>query len=244
MIYYTYYLEIKNRLLLLLLTWFSVSFTCYFYREVLIFEIIDVTNYIGFSKTNPYFIFSDVTDIFSISVTLIFFISNQICFIYFLYHFLIFLSPGLYQFEFYNLFIILKISFFYWIFSIFVLNYVLFPFSWMFFLSFQEKTSLNSISLFFEANLKEYFNYYINLYYLCVINFQIAFLILFFINSLVKTLKRIKTLRKFFYFIFIIFSTVITPPDIFSQLLISFCFIFIYECLVFYKILDKTIFTL
>ena len=123
MIYYNYYLEIKYRFSLIVFTWFSVSFTCYFYREVLIFEIIDLTNYVGFSKTNPYFIFSDITDIFSISVILSCFVSNQICFFLFLYHFLVFLSPGLYSKEYYNFFNILKISFVYWIIAILFLNY-------------------------------------------------------------------------------------------------------------------------
>ena len=240
MVYYSYYLEFKNRLLLLLLTWVSVNLICYFYKEILIFEIIDVTNYVGFSKTNPYFIFSDVTDIFTVSIQLIFFISNQICFVLLLYHLLMFLAPGLYLFELTNFFSVLRISFLYWIFSIFVLNYVLFPFSWFFFVSFQNN-SLKSVSLFFEANFKDYFNYYISLYYLCVINFQISCLVLFVINSFNNKLNKVKVFRKIFYFIFVIFSTMITPPDIVSQLVLSLCFAVLYEFLIFFKIFDKTI---
>lgn len=241
MVYYFYYLELKNRLLLLLLTWLSLSLTCYFYKEVVIFEIIDATNYVGFSKTNPYFIFSDITDIFSVSIKLVLFLSNQVSFIFFLYHIIMFLSPGLYSFELNNFTFILKVSFFYWIFSLIILNYVLFPFSWFFFSSFQEHMNLNYISLFFEASFKEYFNHYTNLYYLCVINFQISCLILLFINSFNNKLKKVKSFRKGFYLLFVIFSTLITPPDIISQLFLSLCFIIMYEFLIFLKILDKTI---
>lgn len=241
MIYYSYYLEIKNRFLLLILSWLSVSFICYLYKESLIFEIIDITGYAGFSKNNPYFVFSNVTDVFSVSFTLIFFISNQVFFLFFLYHLLVFLAPGLYLKELNNLITVFKVSFFCWGFSIFVLNYILFPFSWLFFLSFQTDTDLNFVSIFFEANFKEYFSYYVSLYYLCVLNFQISCLLLFVINSLNNKLNKVSSFRKVFYFIFVTFSTIITPPDLFSQLLLSCCFIILYEFLTFFKILDKTI---
>lgn len=173
MSYYLYYLELKNRLLLLLLTWISISIVCYLYKELLVFIIVDTTNYIGFLKTNPYFIFSNVTDLFYVYVHLIFFISNQICFFVFVYHLLIFLSPGLYLFEYKSFIFILKVSCFCWIFSVFVLHYILLPFSWTFFLSFN--TSVNLVSFVFEANFKKYFIYYTNFYYVCVLNFQISF---------------------------------------------------------------------
>ena len=242
MIYYSYYLELKNRFVILLFSWVSVSLICYFYKEVLIFEIIDVTGYAGFSKKNPYFVFSNVTDVFSVSFKLTFFISNQVVFVFFLYHLLVFLSPGLYSKELNNLINILKISFIYWAFSVFVLNCVLFPFTWLFFLSFKKTIDLNFVSIFFEANFKDYFNYYTSLYYLCVINFQLSCLLLFVINSLNNKLNKVKEFRKIFYLFFVTFSTLITPPDLISQLLLSFCFILLYEFLLFLKIFDKTIF--
>ena len=239
MIYYNYYLEIKYRFSLIVFTWLSISFTCYFYREVLIFEIIDLTNYVGFSKTNPYFIFSDITDIFSISVILSCFVSNQICFFLFLYHFLVFLSPGLYSKEYYNFFNILKISFVYWIIAILFLNYVLFPSIWIFYLNFQEQINLSSIEIFFEANIKEYFIHYINLYYFCVINFQLSFLVLFVSTKFFITPKQVKNTRKLFYFVLFVLSSVVSPLDIFSQLLLTICSIFLYEFAIFYRILNK-----
>jgi Sec-independent protein secretion pathway component TatC len=49
----------------------------------------------------------------------------------------------------------------------------------------------------------------------------------------------IKAFRKIFHYFFLIFSTLITPPDIFSQLSISLCLTFNYEILVFYFIFKK-----
>lgn len=234
---YIYYLEAKNRFFLILLTWFSVSVICYFYNKILIFFLIEQINYIGLFEINPYFIFSEVTDVFSVTFSLIFFISNQICFVLFIYHVLIFFSAGLYKFEYKNLIFFLRISFIYWVCSIFILNSVILPFSWKFFLNFQEQNTLPNVSLFFEANFKDYFNFYVNLYYLSTINFQLFFLVLFFLNSINYKVHKIKNIRKFLYYIFVLFSTIITPPDVFSQIFLSCCFILMYEILILYNFL-------
>jgi Sec-independent protein secretion pathway component TatC len=108
--YYIYISEIKNRIFLLFLTWISTIFACYFYKEIILFYILNSTNgnKIEYTVMN-YFIFTDVTEIFQIYMQLIFFISNQIILIYFFYHYLIFLSSGLYTFEYKKLYLFLQL---------------------------------------------------------------------------------------------------------------------------------------
>jgi sec-independent protein translocase protein TatC len=236
MSYYLYYSELKNRLFLVLLTWSSVNIVCFAYKELLIFSIIDITDYTGFLKTNPYFVFSNVTDLFNAYIQLSFFVSNQVCFFFIFYQLFLFVAPGLYVFEYKNFIFVIQILFFGWIFSVLVLNYVILPISWTFFLSFNQEASL--ISFIFEANLKKYLSYYFNLYYLCVLNFQIFFIILFSINNISHNKHKIKSFRKWFYFLFVFFSTVSTPPDIFSQLVLSLSFIIVYELFILYKFLN------
>ena len=69
---YKYYLEIKNRFLLLSLTWVSTILVSYFYKEILLFISIKPSicnnNSIIF-----YFIFTDVKEVFSVYIKLIFF---------------------------------------------------------------------------------------------------------------------------------------------------------------------------
>jgi len=48
-----------------------------------------------------------------------------------------------------------------------------------------------------------------------------------------EKMRAVKTFRKLFYLIFILFSTITTPPDIFSQILVSSSLIVIYEFLIF-----------
>jgi Sec-independent protein secretion pathway component TatC len=109
------------------------------------------------------------------------------------------------------------------------LNYFIIPLTWSFFFSFQDIISNKFIPLHFEAKLNEYLNFYTSLYYVCVFYCQI-FTVLFFILSYFDgSIKIIRKSRKLYYYFFIVFSTLITPPDVFSQVFISLGLIITYE---------------
>lgn len=236
LLYYKYYLEIKNRTLLILLTWLSVLTICYCFKESLLFVFINSNKYSIETEATPYFIFTDVSEIFYVYLHLIFFLANQITVLMLLYHSLMFLTLGLYKFEYIHLRSAFKLFFLAWVCSIILLKELVIPLSWSFFLSFQ-KTTLQPICFFFEARIMEYLTYFINLYYVCLINCQVFAVLTFFLNNFSNNTKTIKKFRKLFYFIFIIFSTLTTPPDIISQIFMSCGLITIYELLIFLRYL-------
>jgi sec-independent protein translocase protein TatC len=165
-------------------------------------------------------------------IQLIIFLSTQIAFIYFIYHCFNFLSLALFNWE-YSLFsILLKLSAIVWCFSIILTNCVVIPLTWDFFFSFQKLASDQFMSLHFEAKLNEYLDFYISLYYLCIFYCQIFTIIIFFLSFVNFNLITIKKFRKLYYYIFVLFSTLVSPPDIISQILISLSLVFSYEILV------------
>lgn len=230
-----YYLEIKNRFLLLILTWLSTVLLGYFYKEVLLF--ICIKPCICDNSFIIYFIFTDIKEVFSVYFKLIFFLGNQVLMLYFLFHFLSFLSLGLYKYEYRSLKLIFYTSIFFWFFSLFIFYKVVFPTSLNFFLSFQMLTSFKFLNFHFEAKLNEYFNLYIMFYYTCIFYCQIFVFLFIFFDYIYLNLKLIKRFRKVFYFSFIFFSTLVTPPDIVSQIIFSVFLIFIYEVLIFINLL-------
>jgi len=233
---YKYYLEIKNRIILLLFTWASLLTVCYCFKEPLLFTFIDSNKYYNNLNDAPYFIFTNVDEIFYVYLHLVIFIANQITGLMVLYHSLMFLTLGLYYSESLQLKSVVKIFIITWLCSIVLLKKFVVPFSWSFFLSFQETNShLQPASFFFEARIFEYFNYFTNFYYICVINCQLLALSILFLDNISEKVGTIKTFRKLFYLIFIVFSTITTPPDIFSQIIMSFGLIIIYELLIFFK---------
>ena len=227
---------------MLVLSWLFAIIVCYIFKETLFFVLIQQSIHLKLCDQElSYFIFTDVSEIFYVYIVLIFFVGNQVLVLCFLYHGFVFTSSGLYCYEYSYILFIGKTSLLLFVFSIFTYNAFLFPFSWNFFLSFQNFEVLNLTTLYFESKISEYFSFYISLYYVCVFYFQ-NLVVLFIIFDFFNTRKMIvvKSFRKFFYYFFVLFSTLITPPDVFSQLCISLFLILSYEILVFYFIFHKT----
>lgn len=221
MIFSKYLIETKNRLLLIILSGFSSFIAGYAYKEILLFLFIQPSSLIVnplTSKSIFYFIFTDVTEIFLIYLKLSYFLSIQILILAIIYQMFLFFSPAFYKKEFCNLrfgfLLILNASGL----SLFLSTQLIIPLTWNFFSDFQLFTTVN---LHFEAKLSEYINFYIFLYYLCFFYCQTIVILLLFIHNLNVNIKFIRKFRKLFYFILILFSTLLSPPDAMSQLLIS-----------------------
>ena len=209
--------------------WISTFLICYFYKETMLFVLINSSNY-----AEQHFIFTDIGEIFYVYLQLTFLITNQITLILLFYHGVIFLASGLYRSEYEKLQFAFIVCIFSWICSIFLLNNILIPVSWKFFLSFQEA---DGIAFHFEAKIIEYLNYFTNLYYICFLNCQLLAVITLSLNNYTKKINNVKRFRKLFYIIFVVFSTLTTPPDIISQILMSLALVILYEILLFLSIL-------
>jgi sec-independent protein translocase protein TatC len=233
-----YISEIKNRLTLLFLTWCSIILIGYFYKEILLFLFLKSEIFENNEFKIYYFIFTDVTEVFSVYIKLILFISFQILFLYVLYHSFIFLSRGLFIFEYYYLKFLLQIVISIWFVSIIMSKYILIPTMWDFFLNFKNS---NFMHVHFEAKLNEYLDFYIELYYLCMGYCQVFTLFFIFFVRIKNNILLIKKFRKLFYYFFVLFSTVVSPPEVFSQLVLSFILIFFFEFLIVILIVEFTL---
>ena len=234
-----YFLEIKNRLILLLITWISTILISYFYKETLLFIIIQPNLFININEHLDffYFIFTDVTEVLSVYLKLVMFLSFQTLYIYITYHLFVFLSSAFFYLEYLYFKFSIKVLFFF-LFAFAVLaTYFLIPFIWNFFFSFQNLIVDHSFNLHFEAKLKEYFYFYTSFYYVCEFYCQFFAVFLLVLNYTKIDIEAIKNFRKFYYYCFIIFSTLVSPPDILSQIFLSLVFIFIYEFLLLFFLL-------
>lgn len=241
-LYNKYYLEIKNRFFLSLLSWTFTLVFCSIYKEELLFLVTKSTSSsINFSKNNIqlYFIFTDVKELFYVYLKLIFFFTNQLCIFLLIYQMFMFFYLGLYVKEYLKFKLILKFSFVFFVITILISYAFIIPFSWNFFLSFQSKISnTQSSTLFFEAKISEFFHFITQTYNLCLLSFQFIGLALFGINLVFSKIKRkkLKAFRKSCYFFIFLFSTIVTPPDVISQIIMSFVLVLTYEGFVFSKI--------
>ena len=230
--FYRYYTEIKARTLLLLISGILIFLVGYIFKEVLL--SIVVNSYCTNSTLElSYFIFTDVVEIFNVYVCLIFFLGKQVLFFLTFYHLLIFLAPGFTRSEYRYLILLFFTSSILFFLSIILFKKFLFPFSWSFFLSFKDFVAFKSLTLHFEAKLLNYVMFFTNLYLSCVLYFQFFLFPIFFFTYFKKDLNTYRHFRKFLYYGCIIFSTLVTPPDITSQIALSTILIIGCEILVY-----------
>ena len=122
-----YFLELKNRLFFLGFSWFATVFTCYKYKETLLYLLVKANKEL-FDKTSFYFITTNLTDMFSVYIKICCFVSNQLLVMYLLYHFLVFISPGLYYTEYKNLSTYISLSICFNLTSVFLFNSIFLPY--------------------------------------------------------------------------------------------------------------------
>ena len=89
---------------------------------------------------------------------------------------------------------------------------------------------------FFESKINEYLYFFLITYKSCILNFQFFLIVLVFLFHIKINLKAIRMLRKVFYLFFIIAATLLTPPDIFSQLFVFSLLMLFFETFIFYSI--------
>jgi len=218
--------ELKARFFLILFSFVFTFVLVYLYKETLLFLIIK-PNYSNLTSSDSfYFIFTSVIEIFYVYIDLVLFFCFQFLALYFIYHLFSFISPALFLKEFKLLYYMIGFLTLSWIILLNLLNFFLIPMFWNFFLSFQNSYSAN---LHFEAKLNEYLKFYVSLYYLFLGYAGLLVSLFFLFYYSINNLKLLKNLRKIFYFSFILLSTIVSPPDVISQVLLSFFCIFTYE---------------
>jgi sec-independent protein translocase protein TatC len=230
-------LEIKNRIILMLVIFFLTVLASYLYKEILLFSIFYKNAFIENNNEQVeifYFIFTDVTEILTVYLKLITFLSYQISAIFFFYHCFVFIIPALYNLEYFYLRLTLKIISSNYLIFIVLSNYFILPIALNFFLSFQ-KTNILCFHL--EAKLAEYISFYIFFYYNSIIYLHFFTLIFLIFNFADIKIKSIKKFRKLCHYFLLISVTLISSPEIITQIILFLVFLFFYELLIIYFLL-------
>jgi sec-independent protein translocase protein TatC len=209
----------------------SVSiFIAYLYKNILFilltFPLLDYF----YSLNN--FIYTHPTELLTIHFLLILLISSIFQIPYLLWHFLDFTKTSLLKNEYLKMLKVLIICTFLLFFFNFLFFFIIFPKFWLFFysfsFSFHESQTLN---FFLELRVQEYFNFVINFIY-SVNLFILIFFAIFFLISMFG-FEKLLYWKKLFLFCNIVFATLLSPPDVYSQLLILSILTFFLEAIIF-----------
>lgn len=230
MLLFNYLKEIKNRVFFIFLSWLSVFIVSYLYKETLVFLLVKL------SVTESeliffYFIATNLTDIFKVYVDIAYFVSFQVFIIIVCCNLFMFFTPALFVYEYKKIKFVLVTFFVLTIIGIYLLNTIILPYSFSFFLAFNKSSSYN-VDVFFEFKITEYVQFYKSIYYIIIFLSQFFSLIFILFDSIKSKIKFILSTRKIFYIIFLLLSTLLTPPDILGQLLSAFILVVYFEFLI------------
>jgi sec-independent protein translocase protein TatC len=217
---FKYFLELQNRLIYLFTNWVFLCLVSCYYKESLLyfvtkpclFKILDVV---------PYFIYTNVTEILVIYLQLIIYLSAYLSFPYFILHAWNFFSPGLNKVEHFHTRLILILSTAMWGISTHLSYAFLIPLTWDYFSKFETNSETNLLGLYLELKLNEYICFLSEIYISSFIIFQSFILILMFMKKSNKNLALIIKTRKFLYLLILIIASILTPPDVTSQVFVA-----------------------
>ncbi len=220
---------------------FMLIFTfscCYIYSDSLIYLFIKPF----LIKMDAHrFIFTSLIEIFFTYIKFSAIIAFLISLPFIFFQIWLFLIPGLYKYErkSLNIFIIFIILIF--LISVSIIYFLILPNIWKFFLLFEQNNTL--FPLHFEAKINDYLFIMLSIVFNIVLCFQVPSILLLLTYFKIFDIKFLINKKKLFYLILLIIGTIISSPDIISQLfIISFLWV-LYEfsilILYFFKFIKK-----
>lgn len=234
-----YFKELYLRFVFLIFSFFTVWITLWVYKKnlltILTFSLLD-NLFENKGNAFEHLIYTNPAEVFSIYLALILYFSLLLVGPYFTWHFLDFFKSSLYRREYTNAKkILIKIFLFLFLTNLFGI-FVLFPYIWSFFNLFNSQNELTSLLTFsLELRVQEYFNFFFTFLYL--INLASFFAsTLVFVLSLLTLFQKLHW-KKLFTFFNVVFATLLSPPDVFSQLMFLFVLIFLLELVMFFSVI-------
>ena len=181
-------------------------------------------------------IYTNPTEVFYIYFSLVLYFSLLLIIPFFVWHLVDFLRSSLYKSEFRTLNSSLVSVFCFISLTNTVSVLIALPYIWNFFNLFNKDNELNSLLSFsLELRVQEYFDFFFSFLYL--VNLSTVFFLLLSVFLSFLDLKRKLYWKKLFTFFNVVFATLLSPPDVFSQLLFLLLLVFLFELTMFLSIL-------
>lgn len=217
-----YLKELHYRFLLCLLCFLATASILYLYKEQLFYFL---GNYQ--SSPFPFFLATNLPEVFLASVKLTLFLGLYFSLPVICINLWLFFKPAFYKHEADKIKIILVVSAFLYGLTLLFTIFILLPSCWKFFQSFELTSANNGINIRLETRLTEYLNFLFDVFF--TLSFLSYSSLIFFFLIVNYTINLCIKYRKLLYFSFLCLATLITPPDIFSQLFVSVLLISSYE---------------
>ena len=221
-----YIKEIQYRLFFTCSSFFFNLCVLYYYKEQIIFLL-------GQHQTSnfPHFIATNLPEVFFCLIKFSVYLAIYFTFPIILTQSWFFIIPALYKYEYKIIKNFIIISLIVYIIGNFSIYTILIPYCWKFFSGFELNYEKIGVGIQLETRLYEYLNFFTEIFFSLNIILNLCLFLCFF---LLKFPTRILTkIRKIIYFFSFILATILTPPDILSQIFVGIVLIATYEFFLF-----------
>lgn len=185
-------------------------------------------------QTGRKLIYTHLTEAFTTHLKLSFFCSALITSPFTLAQIWLFVAPGLYAHEkkvFCSFLIASPVLF---LLGAMLAYFVIIPFAWQFFLSFETSFATQSLPILLEAKMNEYLSLTTTLILVFGFFFQLPILLILLITIGALSSQKLKQQRKYAFLGILILAAIITPPDILSPIGLTIPVYLLYEVAIFF----------
>ena len=221
--------ELKKRFLKIFLLFIIFTIITFQYSwEIFNILALPLTK-LSKNPENFHFIYTKLTEGFitelKISFIFSFFLTSPVIFFQ-LYRFL---EPGLYKNE---KKVLLPYIFFppvLFLIGIVLVYFIVMPITWKFFIGFQNIDLKNGVKIILEAKISEYIDLILELFIGFGLAFQLPILLIMLTRLDIINYNQLKKFRRYAIVLIFILAAILTPPDVFSQLILALPLVLLYE---------------
>ena len=218
--------DLKIHLYLFVFNLLVTSLIFYYYSDELIYILIKP---LFLFHTENYLIFTEITELFFIKLNLTIIFGLIITILLNIIQFWLFFAPGIYK--------LTNIKFFIWLLLTYIIGYISFNFIflkiipniWSFFLLWGSNDYQFLYNIYLEPNITLYIQLIIKFLLIMTYFFQYPLILYILVHKNKVFFKHLIKKRKIFYLVIFIVSAILSPPDIFSQGILSLVIISLFE---------------
>ena len=232
--------ELRNRLIysiLVFLFFFILSYL--FIDKIFSFFTEPLSNAI-IDNHNKRLIFTGLTEVFISYIRLSLLVSIILSLPFMVYQIWKFIAPGLIKKEKNIILPFLFLIPIMFIIGFSVVYFFVIPVAWDFFVGFNTQISDQGLKVELEPKVNEYLSLILKLILAFGLAFQIPLAIILLTKLRLVSSETLKHNRRYIIVLVFLVAAMITPPDIFSQIILAIPILFLYElCIFFSKFIEK-----